>query len=109
MRTEDQTIAGIFWAYDGVLGIGGPLRLYNCICDVAVKEALAEGAPELVTAYQLARFYAVLHVTISDATVAVRLYLAAGACYKDIMRRSVSCGMHTTALNLLRNRLRRVR
>lgn len=72
MRTEDQTIAGIFWAYDGVMGIGGPVRLYNQMADVAVKEALEQGAPEVATAYQLARFYAVLHVTIGDATVAVR-------------------------------------
>lgn len=64
--------AGIFWAYDGVMLIGGPVRLYNQLCDILVKEALAEGAPELETGLQLARFYAVVNVAISDATVAVR-------------------------------------
>lgn len=54
--------------------IGGPIRLYNSMVDVAVREALEEGALELATGFQLARLYAVLHVAMSDATIAVRSY-----------------------------------
>ena len=40
-RTEDQTFAGIFWAYDGTPSLCAPPRLYNQIT-VQIAEQVAE-------------------------------------------------------------------
>ena len=34
MRTDDQTLAGIYWAYDGTPSLCAPPRLYNQIAEV---------------------------------------------------------------------------
>jgi vanadium chloroperoxidase len=46
-RTVDQTLIGIFWAYDGVAEIGTPPRLYNQIVrEVAINKPNPDtGAP----------------------------------------------------------------
>lgn len=63
-RTLDQTVAGIYWAYDGTAWIGTPVRLYN---QIAVQLALAHCKDAL----ELARVLALVNVAMADATMAV--------------------------------------
>jgi hypothetical protein len=61
-RTSDQTVAGIYWGYDGTPGLGTPPRLYN---QVAVKIASDRGT----NAIQLARLLALINVALADAAL----------------------------------------
>ena len=63
-RTRDQTVAGIYWAYDGTAWIGTPVRLYN---QIAVQLALRRCGDAL----ELARTLALVNVAIADTTMAV--------------------------------------
>jgi membrane-associated phospholipid phosphatase len=61
-RTPDETIIGLYWAYDGAKGLGTPPRLYNQI----IREiAIARGN----TAAQNARLFALVNVAMADAGV----------------------------------------
>jgi hypothetical protein len=62
-RTEDQTDAGIFWAYDGTPSLCAPPRLYN---QVAMQIAHEQGVESLV---DLARLLALLNVSLADAGI----------------------------------------
>ena len=55
IRTPDQTVAGIYWAYDGVPNLCAPPRLYN---QIAVQLAHQMN----LTGMELARFLTVRHV-----------------------------------------------
>jgi hypothetical protein len=61
-RTRDQTMAGIYWAYDGTPGLGTPPRLYNQI-------ALVIAANRGSTAIELARLLALVNVGLADAAL----------------------------------------
>lgn len=63
-RTPDQTVAGIYWAYDGTAWIGTPTRLYN---QIAMQLALRRCRDAL----ELAHTMALVNVAIADATMAV--------------------------------------
>ncbi len=63
-RSDDQTQAGLYWAYDGMPSLCAPPRLYN---QIAVQLATARGLSVLETA----RLLAVLNVAMSDAGIAV--------------------------------------
>jgi membrane-associated phospholipid phosphatase len=63
-RTAEQTVTGIYWAYDGTAWIGTPPRLYN---QIAVQLALRRSTDPL----QLARVLALVNVAIADATMSV--------------------------------------
>ena len=43
-RTAEQTIAGIYWAYDGVPSLCAPPRLYNQIT-VTIADSDGHGLP----------------------------------------------------------------
>ncbi len=61
-RTVDQTLTGIFWAYDGVAELGTPPRLYNQIVRriaVARNNSVADNA----------RLFAFLNVAMADAGI----------------------------------------
>jgi hypothetical protein len=62
-RTRDQTIAGIYWGYDGVPGLGTPPRLYN---QIAVQIARQRGSDVVATA----RLLALVNVGMADAGIA---------------------------------------
>jgi hypothetical protein len=62
-RTSDQTVAGIYWSYDGTPGIGTPPRLYN---QIAVQIAKEKGT-NLV---ELARLLALLNLAMADGAIA---------------------------------------
>jgi hypothetical protein len=61
-RTADQTIAGIYWGYDGS-PLGPPPRLYN---QIAVQIA----AERRSNIDDMARLLALVNVAIADATIA---------------------------------------
>jgi len=61
-RTPDETITGIFWAYDGAAQLGTPPRLYNQIVrTVAAKQG---NTPD-----QNARLFAFVNVAMADAGI----------------------------------------
>ena len=62
-RTEDQTLAGIFWAYDGTPSLCAPPRLYNQIAMTIAKQM----GTDMV---DLTRLLALVNVAMSDAGVA---------------------------------------
>jgi hypothetical protein len=62
-RTEDQTLAGIFWAYDGTPSLCAPPRLYNQIT-MAIADQMGTDVVDL------ARLLALVNVAMADAGVA---------------------------------------
>jgi hypothetical protein len=62
-RTEDQTNAGIYWAYDGTPSLCAPPRLYNQIA-VAIADQMGTDVVDL------ARLLALVNTAMSDAGVA---------------------------------------
>lgn len=62
-RTADQTLAGVFWGYDGVPGIGTPPRLFN---QIVVQIALQRR----INATDLARLLALVNTAMADAGMA---------------------------------------
>ena len=63
-RTDDQTFAGVFWAYDGTPSLCAPPRLYNQIA-VHIAEQRKTGAIEL------ARMLALINTAMADAGIAI--------------------------------------
>jgi hypothetical protein len=63
LRNPDQTVAGIYWGYDGTPGLGTPPRLYN---QIAVQIAAAQNSDVV----ELARMLALVNVALSDAGIA---------------------------------------
>jgi hypothetical protein len=63
-RTDDQTFAGIFWAYDGTPSLCAPPRLYN---QIAMRIAEQQRTDPL----ELARLLALLNVAMADAGIAI--------------------------------------
>ena len=63
-RTADQTLAGIYWAYDGTPSLCAPPRLYNQIAVHIADQRRATGP-------QLARLLALVNTAMADAGIAV--------------------------------------
>jgi hypothetical protein len=63
LRNPDQTIAGIYWGYDGTPGLGTPPRLYNQIAAQLAK-------PRAGSAIEVARLFALINVALADAALA---------------------------------------
>ena len=61
-RTADQTLAGIYWAYDGTPSLCAPPRLYN---QITVGIADQRGTVGI----ELARLLVLVNVAMSDATL----------------------------------------
>jgi hypothetical protein len=64
LRTKDQTIAGIYWAYDGTPSLCAPPRLYNQIA-VQIARQQRTGVVEL------ARLLALVNVAMADSGIAI--------------------------------------
>jgi hypothetical protein len=62
-RTPDQTLAGLFWAYDGSPTLGTPPRLYNQIA-MHIADQMGSDVADL------ARLLALINVAMSDAGIA---------------------------------------
>jgi hypothetical protein len=65
-RTPQQTIAGIFWAYDGTPNLSAPPRLYNQIT-VTIANQRGTGRIDVVN---LARLLALVNTAMADAGLA---------------------------------------
>jgi vanadium chloroperoxidase len=65
-RTVDQTVIGLFWAYDGASGLGTPPRLYNQIVR-RVAESNQHKQPN--TTDENARLFALVNVAMADAAI----------------------------------------
>jgi hypothetical protein len=63
-RTPDQTIAAIYWAYDGTPSLCAPPRLYNQLA-VHIADQMGSNAAEI------ARLLALVNVAMADAGIAV--------------------------------------
>ena len=64
IRTDDQTIAGLYWAYDGTPSLCAPPRLYN---QITVHIADQMGTSDL----EQARLLALVNVAMADACLAI--------------------------------------
>jgi hypothetical protein len=64
-RTEDQTHAGIYWAYDGTPSLCAPPRLYN---QLALTVAEQMGTTGIV---ETARLLALVNTAMADAGIAI--------------------------------------
>jgi membrane-associated phospholipid phosphatase len=63
-RTADQTLAAIYWAYDGTPSLCAPPRLYN---QIALTIAAGMGSD----AMDQARLLALINVAMADAAIAI--------------------------------------
>ncbi|MCM3902686.1 MAG: vanadium-dependent haloperoxidase [Pyrinomonadaceae bacterium] len=63
-RTRDQTIAGIYWGYDGTPHLGAPPRLYN---QIAMQIADDRNTNNVL---ELARLMALVNVAMCDSGIA---------------------------------------
>ncbi|RVJ71710.1 vanadium-dependent haloperoxidase [Sinorhizobium medicae] len=64
-RTPEETLIGIFWAYDGVRDIGVPPRLYNqCLA------AIAEDSKVDLNVEECALLFGLAHLGMADAGIA---------------------------------------
>lgn len=63
-RSAEQTVIGIYWAYDGVAWLGAPPRQYN---QIAVQLALGRTTDPM----ELARVLALVNVALADTVTAV--------------------------------------
>jgi len=63
IRNQDQTEAGIFWAYDGVPSLCAPPRLYN---QITIKIATDKHTNN---ALKLARLLALVNLSLADAGI----------------------------------------
>ncbi len=61
-RTVDQTVIGVYWGYDGALGLGTPPRLYNQI----VREVAINRSNSLE---DNARLFALVNTAMADAGI----------------------------------------
>lgn len=61
-RTAEQTLIGVYWGYDGALGLGTPPRLYNQIIRALARD-------KANTAAQNARLFALVNVAMADAGI----------------------------------------
>ena len=64
LRTDDQTVAAIYWAYDGTPSLCAPPRLYN---QIAVRIANKMGSNMIETA----RLLALVNVAMADSGIAI--------------------------------------
>jgi hypothetical protein len=65
-RTPDETLAGIYWAYDGTPSLCAPPRLYN-----QLTEHIADIMGTSSDPVKLARLLALVNVAMADAGIAV--------------------------------------
>ena len=69
-RTVDETVVGIYWAYDGPRGLGTPPRLYNQIIREVAMTALNPSTGIVNTDDDNARLFALVNVAMADGYIA---------------------------------------
>jgi vanadium-dependent haloperoxidase-like protein len=68
-RTANQTLRGIYWGYDGALGLGTPPRLYNQIVREVAMNTPNPDTGDPNTREQNARLFALVNVAMADAGI----------------------------------------
>jgi PAP2 superfamily/Vanadium chloroperoxidase N-terminal domain len=66
-RQPEQTLAGIFWGYDGPPQLGVPPRLYNQVVRAFVQEQARAGLA--LTDAEAAHLLALVHMAMADAAI----------------------------------------
>lgn len=66
-RTPDQTVAALYWAYDGANLIGTPPRLYNQIVRVIAWNRSSPAATPLARTSEFVRLFALVNTALADA------------------------------------------
>jgi PAP2 superfamily len=69
-RSEDQTFAGIFWAYDGTPSLCAPPRLYNQIT-VQIAQQVDQRRRRNLSVVELARLLALVNTAMADAGIVI--------------------------------------
>lgn len=67
-RDADQTVQGIFWAYDGANKIGTPPRLYTRIA-LTILDRLAQASPGKIETTDYVRLLAMVTTAMADAGI----------------------------------------
>lgn len=75
-RTPDETLVGLYWAYDGPAEIGTPPRLYNQIVqNISVSRGRPGGAnPSKLELWENVRLFALVNVAMADAGILAWYY-----------------------------------
>jgi len=69
-RTAEETVIGLYWAYDGAVGLGTPPRLYNQIVrEVAQHTPNPHNGGAVNTPAQNARLFALVNAAMGDAAI----------------------------------------
>ncbi|MCA1716199.1 MAG: hypothetical protein LC781_04815 [Actinobacteria bacterium] len=68
-RTVEQTLIGVYWAYDGARNLGTPPRLYNQIVREVAVHRPNPGTGQPNTPEQNARLFALVNVAMADAGI----------------------------------------
>ncbi len=69
-RTENETVIGLYWGYDGAVGLGTPPRLYNQIIrEVATNIPNPNNGGAVNTPAQNARLFALVNAAMGDASI----------------------------------------
>ena len=68
LRTQNEEMTGLYWAYDGTKGLGTPPRLYNQIVRKIVDKLSMVPATKPTTD-ALARLFAMVHAGMADAGI----------------------------------------
>jgi hypothetical protein len=63
-RTSEETVIGLYWAYDGARNLGTPPRLYN-----QIVRKIATSPGHLLTTAENARLFALVNVAMGDAGI----------------------------------------
>jgi hypothetical protein len=64
VRTEEETMIGIYWAYDGMPSLCAPPRLYNQLA-ITIADTMA------ISALELARLLVLVNVAMADAGIVI--------------------------------------
>ncbi|MGH2707811.1 MAG: vanadium-dependent haloperoxidase, partial [Actinomycetota bacterium] len=68
-RTVDEELTGLYWAYDGTLGLGSPPRLYNQIVREVAMNTPNPSTNMPNTVAQNARLFALVNTALADAGI----------------------------------------
>jgi hypothetical protein len=68
-RTVDQTLIGVYWGYDGAVGLGTPPRLYNQIIREVALHKPNPNTGNLNTPAENAQLFAFVNAAMADAGI----------------------------------------
>lgn len=69
LRTVDEELIGLYWAYDGALGLGTPPRLYNQIVREVAMHTPNPNTKKPNTVAENARLFALVNAALADGGI----------------------------------------